>query len=121
MNDEQLEHHLRQLPAPELPAAWRAEIVAAALREARPPARPTRPLWLIALRNLFARNPVTAGALTALWLLIFLFKAGTSVDPAEKAMIAHDDPNAPIHFVSLNDEIRLAELLQEPPGPRRLP
>lgn len=121
MNDERLEHHLRQLPAPELPTAWHGEIVATALREARPAARPTWPPLLIGLRNLFARNPFTAGALTALWLLIFLFKASTPVDPAEKAMIAHFDPNAPVHLVSLNDEIRLAELLQEPPEPRRMP
>jgi hypothetical protein len=125
MNDEQLEHHLRQLPAPELPPSWHAEIMATALREvlreARPAARPTWPPLLIVLRNLFARNPFTTGALTVLWLLIFLFKTTTPVDPAEKAMIAQYDPNAPIHLVTLNDEIRLAELLQEPPEPRRLP
>jgi len=121
MNDERLEHHLRQLPAPELPASWRAEIVATALRKAQPQARQTWPPLLLMLRNLSARNPFTAGALTALWLAIILFKASTPVDPEEKAMIAHFDPNAPIHLVSLNDEIRLAELLQEPPEPRRMP
>ena len=120
MNDEQLEQHLRQRPAPELPAAWRAKIVATALHEARP-ARPTWPPLLIILRNFFAQNPFTAGALTTLWLAIFLFKTTTPVDPAEKAMIARFDPKAPIHFVSLNDEIRLAEFLQEPPAPSRLP
>jgi hypothetical protein len=121
MNDEQLENHLRQLPAPELPAAWRAYIVANALREALPEVRQPWPPLLLVLRILFARNPFTAGALTALWLLIFLFKTTTPVDPAEKAMIARFDPNTPVHLVSLNDEIRLAELLQEPPAPSRLP
>lgn len=121
MNDEQLEHHLRQLPTPELPAAWRAQIVAVALREARPTTRQKWPLFLLVLRNLFARNPFTAGALTALWLAILLLKTTTPVDPAEKAMLARIDPMTPIHLVSLNDEIRLAEFLQEPPEPRRMP
>ena len=121
MNDENLEQHLRKLPAPELPATWRGEILSTALREARVPA-PTRQVWppiLITLRNLFARNPFTTGALTALWLLIFLFKTSTPVDPSEKEMIAHFDPNRPVYLVSLQDEIQLAELLQQEPEQRQ--
>ncbi|HEV3273081.1 MAG TPA: hypothetical protein VGZ93_12950 [Candidatus Methylacidiphilales bacterium] len=117
MNDDLLQQHLRELPAPELPDAWRAEIISAALREAPAPA-PSRPVWpplLVALRNLFARNPFTATALAALWVLIFLFKAGTPVDPAEKNLIAHFDPNRPVYLVSLQDEIDLARFLQDPP------
>jgi hypothetical protein len=123
MNDEKLEQHLRNLPTPELPDVWRAEILAVALREASPAER-THSAWpplLIFLRNLFARNPITAGALTALWLLIFLFKAGTPVDPAEKNLIAHYDPNRPIYFVSLREEILLVQLLQDQPDQRRVP
>jgi hypothetical protein len=123
MNDEHLEQLLRKLPTPELPEVWCAEIVANALREARAstPARQAWPPLLVLLRNLFARNPFTAGALTALWLLIFFLKAGTPVDPAEKALIARFDPSQPVHLVSLQDEIQLAELLQEPPEPRPIP
>lgn len=116
MNDEIIEQHLRNLPAPELPMAWREEILSMSLRAAREPA-PSREAWppfLVVMRNFFARNPWTSGALTAMWLLIFLFKASTPVDPTEKALIAHIDPNRPVYIVSLRDEIQLAELLQDP-------
>lgn len=122
MNDEILEQHLRDLPAPELPETWRAEILSAALREARTPA-PSRQIWpplLVTLRKLFARHPVTASALTALWMLIFLFKASTPVDPSKNELIAHFDPNRPVYLVSLQDEIRLAELWQDQPEQSQL-
>jgi len=114
MNDDQLEQHLRELPAPELPAAWRAEILAAAAHAARPPKREAWPPLLVLLRNLLARHPWTAGALTTLWILIFLLKAATPVDPSEKALLAHYDPHRPVYIVSLQDEIRIAELWQDP-------
>jgi hypothetical protein len=122
MNDEEIEQRLRELPAPELPATWRAEILTTALRDARRPA-PTAQVWpplLVTLSNLLARNPWTASALTALWMLIFLFKAGTPVDPAEKMLMAHFDPNRPVYFVSIQDEIRLAELWQDEPQEKQL-
>ena len=117
MNDEILEQHLRKLPAPQLPETWRAEILSTALREARL-STPIRQIWpplLVTLRNLFARNPITASALTTLWLLIFLFKASTPVDPSERELIAHFDLNRPVYLVSLQDEIQLARLLQDQP------
>ena len=117
MNDDILEKHLRELAAPELPATWRGEILSTALREARA-STPSHQVWpslLVILRNLFRRNPWTASALTALWMLILLFKAGTPVDPSEKALLAHFDPNRPVYLVSLRDEIRLADLLQDQP------
>lgn len=123
MNDDILEQHLRKLPAPELPTTWRAEILANALREAHEPA-PSRQVWpplLVALRNLLARNPFTATALTALWIFIFLLKAGTPVDPSEKELLAHFDPNRPVYLVSHQDEIRLAELWQDQPEQRQIP
>jgi hypothetical protein len=123
MNDDLLEQHLRQLPSPELPASWQAEIVSHALREARARAS-TRSLWpplLLSLRHLFARNPFTASALSALWILILLFKASTPVDPTEKELIAHIDPNRPIYFVTLQDEIQLAQLWQDQPDQRPIP
>jgi hypothetical protein len=121
MNDEILEQHLRKLSAPELPETWRAEILSIALREARAhtPMRAVWPPLLVTLRNLFARNPVTTSALIALWLLIFLFKVGTPVDPSEKELIAHFDPNRPVYLVSIQDEIQLAELCQDQSEPRR--
>jgi hypothetical protein len=122
MNDDILEQYLRKLPAPELPAIWRTGILANALREAREPA-PSRQVWpplLVTLRNLFARNPFTARALTALWLLIFLFKTSTPVDPSEKMLIAHFDPNRPVYLVSLQDEIQLAELWEDQPEQNQL-
>ena len=123
MNDETLEQKLKELPAPELPEAWRAEILSVALREARL-AAPSRQVWpplLMVLRNLLARNPWTASALTALWVLIFLFKASTPVDPTEKELMAKFDPNQPIYIVSLRDEIMLAELLHDQPEQRQAP
>ena len=114
MNDENLEQHLRNLPAPELPEEWRAEILSRAKREAR--ASQPRQVWptlLINLRNLYLRNPITATAMTSLWMLIFLFKFSTPVDLTDKTLLAHIDPNRPIYLVSLRDEIRLAELLQD--------
>ena len=123
MNDDQIEQQLRALPAPELPAAWRAEILATALRESRP-GEPKRTIWpplLISLRALIAHNPFSTAALTALWILIFLFKASTPVDPSEKELLAHYDPNRPVYLVSLRDEIQLAEYLQAEPVPRPMP
>ncbi len=122
MTDEILEQKLRKLPAPELPASWRGEILSTALREARVPTQ-SRQVWpplVLALRDLFARNPITATALTTLWLLIFLFKASTRVDPSEKELLAHFDPNRPVYLVSIQDEIRLAELGQDQSEPRRM-
>jgi hypothetical protein len=115
MNDETLEQHLRRLPSPELPAAWRTEILATARREARaaPRARQSWPPVLVLLGKLLTRNPVTASVLSVLWLLIFIFKAATPADPSEKMLLAHYDPNQPIYFVSIQDEIRLAQLLQD--------
>jgi hypothetical protein len=120
MTDDELEHLLRGLPSPELPGKWREEILANASREGRASRRAWPPL-LVSLQNLCARNPFTAGALTALWILIFLLKANTPVDLEEKAMMAQFDPIRPVYLVSLADEVRLAELLQEPPPNRQLP
>jgi hypothetical protein len=122
VNDDLLEKKLRARPAPKLPATWRAEILSTALREARASAS-SRQVWptpLVYLRNLFARNPFTASALTALWMLIFLFKAGTPVDPSEKMLLAHYDPSRPVYLVSLQDEIQLAELWQDQPEQSQL-
>ncbi len=118
MKNEDIEKRLRELPQPELPPAWQAAILSSALREARG-VKDRRGVWpplLVMLRNLFARNPVTAMALATLWILIFLFKATTPVDPQEKAMLAHFDPNRPVYIVSLRDQIELAQLWEEPPG-----
>jgi len=112
MNDEKLEQHLRDLPAPELPLSWRAEILGNAARAACTSSS-RRAVWspaLLYFRNLCLRNPFTATALTALWALIFLFKATTPVDPQEKVLFAHLDPNRPVYLVSLSDQILLAQL-----------
>lgn len=117
MNDELLEQKLRELPTPELPGTWRAEILSKALREARLSSqqRQVWPTLLVYLQNLFRRNPVTKSAMSTLWLLIFLFKASTPVDPQEKMFLAHFDPNRPVHFVSISNQILLVELLREGP------
>jgi hypothetical protein len=122
MNDEMLEQKLRELPAPELPGAWRAEILAAARRAAHasPQKSQVWPSVLVYLRHLCVRNPVTASAMAALWMLIFLFKASTPVDPDEKILLANFDPNRPVHLVSISDEILLAQLLQEEPERREV-
>jgi hypothetical protein len=124
MNDDKIERLLRQLPVPELPASWRTEILTAARREASAE-RSSRPAWppiLLWLRNAFARNPVTSGVLATLWLLIFLFRFTTPVDPAEKEMMAHTDTNKPVYLLTMADEIRLVEAVQDqPPQPERIP
>jgi len=126
MNDEQLEKLLRDIPTPELPESWRAPILTAAIREARTAEavsspRQTWPTLLVYLRNLFRQNPITATALAMLWVLIFVFKVGTPIDPSSKALLAHIDPNRPINFVSLSEEIQLVELWQEEPQRRQMP
>ena len=109
MNNEWLENELRRLPAPELPAAWRKDILAAARRTAQP-RRAEWPPFLLMWRGVFARNPLTAGALTCLWILIFALKATTPVDPMERQLLAHADPHAPApDFALMAEQIRLAE------------
>ncbi len=123
MNDEEIEKRLRGLPAPELPAAWRGEILATALREARMEAGgAARAVWpevLVYLRRIFARNPVTAGALAAIWAVILFLRLNTPVDPAAREMMAHFVPGQPIYFVSMREEIKLAELWEQPPAGQR--
>jgi len=121
MNDETLEQKLRELPAPELPGKWRAEILAEARSEARSQKREVWPTGLVYLRSLWVRNPVTASAMAALWMLIFAFKASTPVDPDERMLMAHFDPSRPVYLVSISDEIRLDRLLQEQDEPEQWP
>ncbi len=123
MNDDEIEKMLRKLPAPTLPAAWRAEILAAARHEVRaekPAAREWPPI-LLWLRALLARNPVSATVLAALWLLIFLFRATTPVDPQEREILAQADPTKPVHLFTTADEIRLVEIAEATPTPRQIP
>jgi len=77
-----------------LPATWRAEILSTAIREAHAAEQRARfgPPSSSTAKSL-RRNPFTATALTALWLLIFLFKATTPVDPRKKCS-RHFDPTA---------------------------
>ena len=123
MNDDEIERLLRELPAPELPALWRVDILAAARREV--PEKETRREWppfLLWLRSIFARNPATAGVLATLWLLIFLFRCTTPIDPQEKEMLAHADLSKPVHLITMADEIRLVESIQDQRAqPERIP
>jgi hypothetical protein len=123
MNDEKLEQHLRELPAPELPESWRAEILANAVRSTRrvDPKRQAWPAILLYLRNLWVRNPITASALAMLWILIFTFKATTPIDPQEKMLLAHFDPKRPVHIVSISDQILLAQLAMDQSDSRSFP
>ncbi len=123
MNDE-IERLLRELPGPELPAAWRAEILGAARRELRAERRARRewPPVLLWLRGILARNPITSGALATLWLLIFLFHATTPVDLQEREILAHADRSQPLRLITMADEIRLVELAEQTPAqPRPIP
>jgi hypothetical protein len=109
MNDERLENELRGLSVPELPAAWRAEILAAARRAAEPKRAAWPPFW-VALRNIFGRHPLTAGALGCLWIVIFVLKEATPVDPTERELLAHVDPHRPVpDFTVMAEQVRLAE------------
>jgi hypothetical protein len=114
MNDDEIERLLREMPAPELPAAWRAEILAVARREWSP--------ILLWLRNALARNPISASALAAMWALIFLFRVTTPVDLQEREILAHADTTKPVHLLTISDEIRLVEIAEETPArPRPIP
>jgi hypothetical protein len=117
MNDKILEQKLRELPVRELPEVWRVEILAQARREARSVSQNYQlwPTLFIYLRHLWLQNPVTTSAMSMLWLLIFVFKAVTPVDPDEQMLLVHFDPHRPIYLVSLSDEIRLVQLLQSEP------
>ena len=124
MNDAEIERLLRELPAPELPAAWRVEILTVARREARAerPARPGWPPILLWLWHRLIRNPVSASALAALWLLIFLFHATTPIDPQERQILARVDTSKPVHLLTMADEIRLVEIAEATPAqPRPIP
>ncbi len=122
MNDEQLEHHLRQLPAPELPPAWRQEILARAMGAATPAPRSNWPDVVLFLRQFFAQNPITSGALAALWLLIFFFKASTPLDPtASQGLIVRIDPKRPVYLTTLRQELLVAQLLPDEPDRNLMP
>jgi hypothetical protein len=123
MNDDEIEQHLRELPSSALPEAWRESILATARREAALPqrAQETWPAVLVYLRRLFARNPVTAGAMATLWLLIFVFKTATPVDPVADRLIARVELRQPIRIVLLSEEIRLAEAWQNEPERTQIP
>jgi len=122
MNDEQLEHHLRQLPAPELPPAWRQEILAQAMRATSPAPRSHWPDVALFLRQLFARNPITSSALTALWLLIFFFKASTPLDPAaSQSRIVQMDPKRPLYLTTLRQELLVAQFFRDETDPNPMP
>ena len=121
MNDAEIERLLRELPAPELPATWRTEILSAARRELHAESR-TRREWppiLLWIRGILARNPISAGALAFLWLLIFLFHTTTPVDLQEREILAHADRSQPIHLITMADEIRLVELAEQTPAQPR--
>jgi hypothetical protein len=123
MNDAEIEQKLRDLAAPALPESWREAILAIARRQAAPPQR-AREIWptvLVYLRRLCARNPITTGALTALWLLILVFRTATPSDPVAERLMAQIDPRQPIRIVSLSEEIRLAESWQDEPQRTPIP
>jgi hypothetical protein len=111
MHDDEIEHHLRELPAPVLPAAWRESILATAAREAtpRPRARETGPAVLVSWRHLVARNPVTVGALAALWLLILVFKNATPVEPVAERFLAQAGTDPTPRLILLREELRFAD------------
>jgi len=120
MNDDAIEQHLRELPAPALPEAWRKSILAASRREIAPSerARATWPAIFVYLRHLFVRNPITAGGLAAIWLLILVLKSGTPAEPMSDRLLAREDsvPSGTI-FPRL-EETQLAALLEDESEPQ---
>jgi len=122
MNDVKIEQFLRELPAPQLPPEWQGTILANARREARS-SKADRQAWpavLLYLRNLCVRNPVTATAMIALWTLILFLKMSTPIDPQEKELMAHYDPSKPVDFVSINDQILIAQMELDQSGQQSL-
>jgi hypothetical protein len=111
MTDDHLEQNLRRIPAPELPPRWRDEILVQARQAAGPSTyRQRYPSFLLYLRNLFAQNPLTATALTTLWLLIFLLHLTTPSDPSSQLLIAKGGSLPPLYFNPYREQIQLALL-----------
>ncbi len=70
MNFDDFESQLRRQPIRPLPAAWKAEILAAARRAGDPPAVRRSSLGAV-LRDWLWPHPVAWGGLAAAWVLIF--------------------------------------------------
>ena len=111
MNDDEIEQHLRELPGPPLPEAWRKSILAAARGEPVR-ARETWPAILFYLRHLFARDPITAGGLAALWLLILVLKGGTPGEQDADRLLARANTAPPPSLLAVREHERFMCWLQ---------
>jgi hypothetical protein len=120
MKPDDFERRLSRQPPKEIPAAWRAEILAVACdaRVARQPSAVVRRFWLATfneqLSTIFWPHPKAWAGLAAVWVLILVLnlslRDGTPAQLAEKA-----SPPSPEMIAELRKQQRLfAELM----GPR---
>jgi hypothetical protein len=118
MNDdtEQFEHDLSRAPLRKIPAAWRAEILAAA-RAAEPAPHAVRRVpqtWLATVSSQLATllwpHPKAWAGLAAAWIVIFAMHFSTH--EAGPVATAHSAPPSPEAMVELKKQQRLfAELV----------
>ena len=121
MNDEMenFERRLKQQPLRQVPAEWRAEILAAAqdAKEVRYPSVASRHSWLsnlnAQLSALLWPHPRAWAGLAAVWILIFA--VNFSIRDKAPVMAEKSTPPSPEVVAELKQQLRmLAELI----GPR---
>jgi hypothetical protein len=120
MNDEEIEKLLRELPAGELPVEWRGSILRTARRDGRRPVQPNSRNLFSALLLVLRGNPLTAGGLAILWIVIVILKTGTPADPVADRLLARTDYAPPPNFQPRQEEELLARLLDDDAGPAPL-
>ena len=113
MNEEmeQFERRLRRQPMKQIPAGWRAEILAAAECAARPaPRAPSLATCNRQLATIFWPHPAAWAGLAAIW--IFILAVNFSLRSESPALVEKTSPPSPEAVAELRQQQRMfAELL----------
>ena len=117
MKPDDFESRLKRQPLRQVPAAWRGEILAAAVSNSRFSTLDSRPSWL---STLFWPNPKAWGTLAAAWAVIFAMNIWLRDKPAPVAETLAPPPREVI--VALEQQRRLfAELIGQSSAPEAVP
>ena len=114
---EPFEQRLGRQPVKPVPAAWRAEILAAA-RAAQPAAGTARPSPASWLASLFWPYPRACAGLAAVWGFIFLLHFSLREAPPTLAQTAPAPAPSPEAVAELRQQQKLYAELMDAPGPR---